>query len=110
VQGHHVHVVGVDEGWSRELPGLIGPAEGGELDGAAKGKGSERMKIAWRYERLGEFRGVAGSRGGPPPCDTSVYRFNYRLRPNFWECWGIRFCPATRLVQVANLGSSPLHS
>ncbi|KAH0562594.1 hypothetical protein GP486_002718 [Trichoglossum hirsutum] len=78
VQGHRVHVVGVDEGWGRELPGLVGAAEGEELDKVGKGKGSERMKIAWRYERLGEFGGVAGSRGGPPPCD--VFALTTHLR------------------------------
>ena len=66
VQGHKVHVVGVGEHWGRELPGLVGA-------GAAVGKENEagvivdkeKMKIAWRYERLGEFgTGTAGSRGG----------------------------------------------
>ncbi|KAI9787179.1 MAG: hypothetical protein M1839_003414 [Geoglossum umbratile] len=66
VQGHRVHLVGVGELWGRELPGLVGVAEGEELEGGGKGKRSERMKIAWRYERLGEFGGVAGSRAPPP--------------------------------------------
>ncbi len=60
VQGHIVHVVGVGQQWGRTLPGLIGAGEG-EDKGSKKG---EKMKIAWRYERLGEFRTVAGSRGG----------------------------------------------
>ncbi len=66
VQGHRVHVVGVGEQWARELPGLAGAggAVGKESEaGAAVEK--EKMKIAWRYERLGEFgAGTAGSRGG----------------------------------------------
>ena len=66
VQGHRVHVVGVGEQWGRELPGLVGAggAVGKEGEaGAAVEK--EKMKIAWRYERLGEFgAGTAGSRGG----------------------------------------------
>ncbi|KAI9770624.1 MAG: hypothetical protein M1840_003216 [Geoglossum simile] len=65
VQGHRVHLVGVGELWGRELPGLVGVAGGEELEGAGKGR-SERMKIAWRYERLGEFGSVAGSRAPPP--------------------------------------------
>lgn len=66
VQGHRVHVVGVGEQWGRELPGLVGA--GGLIGkdseaGAAMEK--EKMKIAWRYERLGEFgTRTAGSRGG----------------------------------------------
>ncbi|GME27205.1 Elongator complex protein 4 [Neofusicoccum parvum] len=55
IQGHKVHVVGLGEPWGRELPGLVGVADG-EPDAAASGnKSKERMKIAWRYERLGEF-------------------------------------------------------
>lgn len=50
----------MNEGWGRELPGL---ATGGEMGGKEKDdeKEKERMKIAWRYERLGE----AGARGEP---------------------------------------------
>lgn len=67
VQGHRVHVVGVGEQWGRELPGLVGA--GGGAGGKESGDGAavekEKMKIAWRYERLGEFgAGTAGSRGG----------------------------------------------
>ncbi len=60
-QGHHVHVVGVREKWGRELPGLVGSAEKEE-----KSQGAEdKMKIAWRYERLGQFEAAASSsRGG----------------------------------------------
>ncbi|OJJ50854.1 hypothetical protein ASPZODRAFT_148254 [Penicilliopsis zonata CBS 506.65] len=61
VQGHKVHVVGVPEPWGRSLPGLIGAADATE-DKSLKRK-DEKMKIAWRYERLGEFgAGIAGSR------------------------------------------------
>lgn len=67
VQGHTVHVVGVGEQWGRELPGLVGPAEDhSKVDSPGKEK-TERMKIAWRYERLGEFGiGATGPRGGIP--------------------------------------------
>jgi len=67
VQGHTVHVVGVGEQWGRELPRLVGPAEAhSEIDSPGK-EISERMKIAWRYERLGEFgSGAAWPRGGIP--------------------------------------------
>ncbi|KAJ5832730.1 hypothetical protein N7474_001041 [Penicillium riverlandense] len=65
VQEHTVHVVGVPEQWGRSLPGLIGTAESVEGKRSDKRK-DERMKIAWRYERLGEFgAGVAGSRNVP---------------------------------------------
>lgn len=63
LQGHVVHVVGMGEGWVRELPGVAEakyqkkdtPASDKVADGAAQ----DRMKIAWRYERLGQ----AGERG-----------------------------------------------
>ncbi|KAF2258483.1 PAXNEB-domain-containing protein [Lojkania enalia] len=58
VQGHKVHVVGLGEWWGRDLPGLAG-SKGEEK----RREAGERMKIAWRYEGLGEF----GSRGSPAP-------------------------------------------
>ncbi|OJJ62075.1 hypothetical protein ASPSYDRAFT_40676 [Aspergillus sydowii CBS 593.65] len=61
VQDQRVHVIGMPEQWGRTLPGLIGPAEAAE-EKSDRRKG-DRMKIAWRYERLGEFgTGVAGAR------------------------------------------------
>ena len=54
VQGHQVHVVGVGEEWGRELPGLTG-LSGKQNDAGKVGAEKEKMKIAWRYERLGEF-------------------------------------------------------
>ena len=61
VQGHRVHVVGVPEQWGRELPGTVSSAY--EKPDRKSREDSERMKIAYRYERLGEF-GADTSRGG----------------------------------------------
>jgi elongator complex protein 4 len=62
VQQQKVHVIGVSEQWGRSLPGLVGSAE--VVKDKSEKKTEERMKIAWRYERLGEFgAGIAGSRG-----------------------------------------------
>lgn len=62
VQEHRVHVVGLGEQWGRTLPGLIGAAD--SADEKVDKRRDEKMKIAWRYERLGEFgTGIAGSRG-----------------------------------------------
>ena len=64
VQGHQVHVLGMHESWGRELPGLSDGASNRTKDERTS---EERMKIAWRYERLGEFG--AGARGGRSfPC------------------------------------------
>lgn len=68
VQGHKVHIVGVGEPWARELPGVSGIAgeDGAKLE-SRTGPEKERMKIAWRYERLGAFRtGPSSARGGTP--------------------------------------------
>ncbi|KAJ5127755.1 hypothetical protein N7448_008534 [Penicillium atrosanguineum] len=70
VQEQKVHVVGVPEQWGRSLPGLIGTAESLNDKRSDKRK-DEKMKIAWRYERLGEFgAGIAGSRDAPAPAST----------------------------------------
>ncbi len=59
IQGHHVHVVGLPEQWGRNLPGLAGIAEG-----PGSSTKHDKMKIAWRYESLGQFGGGRASRGG----------------------------------------------
>lgn len=60
-QGHILHVVGLGEGWIRELPGL---AEERPTKAAASSADEERMKIAWRYERVVQ----AGERGAWTAC------------------------------------------
>jgi elongator complex protein 4 len=60
VQGHYVHVVGLPEQWGRELPGVVGDLDKSEK----KREASEKMKIAWRYERLGQFGADSAARGG----------------------------------------------
>lgn len=62
MQGQRVHVVGVEEGWGRELPGLVAQEVGRGEQSDGEGRG-EKMKIAWRYEGLGEF-GEGRARGG----------------------------------------------
>lgn len=59
-QGQTLHVVGVGDAWVRELPGVAvetGSSSGKER--SAEGEGNNKMKIAWRYEKLGQ----AGERG-----------------------------------------------
>lgn len=48
-QGHVLHIVGMGDGWVRELPGV---AE--EKSGTKSSRDDEKMKIAWRYESLGQ--------------------------------------------------------
>lgn len=61
VQEQQLHVVGFDPQWGTTLPGLIGATEAGDKK---PNESSEKMKIAWRYERLGNFgAGPTPSRG-----------------------------------------------
>ena len=69
VQGHHVHVLGMSEAWGRELPGLAA-AEGRKGKSEEKNGLEDKMKIAWRYERLGEFG--AGARGWCPSVHNKI--------------------------------------
>ena len=65
LQGHKVHVVGVGEQWRMDLPGPLDVGDKRVKEGSSKLMEKEKMKIAWRYEGLGEF-GLATSsqRGG----------------------------------------------
>ena len=59
VQGHQVHVLGMAETpWGRELPGLS-TEDGSSKNSEGRKESEDKMKIAWRYERLGQF-GAAG--------------------------------------------------
>ncbi|OJD16784.1 hypothetical protein AJ78_03074 [Emergomyces pasteurianus Ep9510] len=70
VQEHQLHVIGVGEQWGRGLPGLVRAGEAAD-DKPSKSTG-EKMKIAWRYERLGEFgAGIAGARVPGPATDKT---------------------------------------
>ena len=65
VQGHQVHAIGIGEQWGRGLPEALGTAGDNDEESSKTSKG-EKMKIAWRYESLGDFSGgasVSQSRG-----------------------------------------------
>lgn len=51
VQGHHVHVVGMDESWQAELPGLSPETYVTEVNDEHALE-EKRMSIAWRYQGL----------------------------------------------------------
>jgi len=73
VQGHHIHCLGVSELWSRELPGIAAAEKSSRS--SDKKVVEDKMKIAWRYERLGEF-GAGAARGG---CCTFVQYFLFSV-------------------------------
>lgn len=70
VQGHAVHVLGIPEAWGRELPGLVGNADDTPREKVSPGSAAdkERMKIAWRYEGLGEHGRERRGASTPYPC------------------------------------------
>ncbi|KAM3069412.1 Elongator subunit elp4 [Clarireedia jacksonii] len=54
LQEHHIHILGMHQGWGRELPGLGAADKSSSAKKDVENK-DDKMKIAWRYERLGEF-------------------------------------------------------
>lgn len=60
LQGHHVHVVAMPEAWGRELPGLATES----TKSTSQVSQDEKMKIAWRYEKLGQHEPDSLARGG----------------------------------------------
>lgn len=52
VQGHHVHLLGFNDSWRRELPGLGKPSN--SKSSKATPSSDDKMKIAWRYETLAQ--------------------------------------------------------
>lgn len=53
VQGHHVHLLGFSDAWRRELPGL-GSSSSSKGSSKSTFSSDDKMKIAWRYETLGQ--------------------------------------------------------
>lgn len=52
VQGHQVHLLGFGDAWRRELPGIGKPSN--SKSSKATTSSDDKMKIAWRYETLGQ--------------------------------------------------------
>ncbi|OAG44813.1 hypothetical protein AYO21_00774 [Fonsecaea monophora] len=111
LQGHHVHVVALPEQWGRELPGAVGESEKKETPAE-----TEKMKIAWRYESLGQFgagaparerlQPTAGQPGldgvsaqGPPASFCHTFDLTKRL-----------VHPASSKLDFIQLGTNPTHS
>ncbi|KAI4170108.1 MAG: hypothetical protein LQ343_005249 [Gyalolechia ehrenbergii] len=124
VQAHKVHVVGFGEPWARELPGVSVTAGGDTASPESlTGHEKERMKIAWRYERLGDFgAGPSSARATPainrkPVIDSSnekdpipttafchTYDLTKRLTISDPKC--LHFIP----IHINSQIESPFHS
>ena len=104
VQGHRVHTVGVPEQWGRELPGLVGSTR--EIDDNRPLSGSDRMKIAYRYERLGQF-GSGASRSGSSPevmSASSTFSHSFDLTKRLLAPTNVHVIP----IRPVPPGTSPL--
>ena len=73
LQGHTVVAMGVPEQWGRDLPGVVVSTEPKEDHEAA----DDKMKIAWRYERLGQQGGISKSRGGQSNSPTIAHMHEF---------------------------------
>lgn len=60
LQGHHVHVLALPDAWGRELPGVASESS----KKPSQVSQDEKMKIAWRYEKLGQHESDSLARGG----------------------------------------------
>lgn len=60
IQSHFVYIVGLPEQWGRELPGLATDTTKKSREPAQ----DEKMRIAWRYESLGQHGADTAGRGG----------------------------------------------
>ncbi|KAK4176993.1 Elongator complex protein 4 [Triangularia setosa] len=82
VQGHQVHLVGYPPQWKRNLPGLAEPDSKSKPSQPPPAQ-EERMKIAWRYEALGNSAASANSARGDANQPTFCHSFDLakRLEP-----------------------------
>ncbi len=67
VQGHHVHVLGFNESWKHGLPGLSTQESARSSQRTTSEEAmpaEEKMKIAWRYDALGNKSNQASSGTG----------------------------------------------
>ncbi|KAF2103393.1 elongator complex protein 4 [Rhizodiscina lignyota] len=118
LQGHQVHLVGVGDRWGRELPGAIGESiSDGQKQTSPSQSDQEKMKIAWRYERLGSHgeRAPIPSRiqpqpgdatdtkdSTPPPAEHFCHTFDFTKR--------LDFPPAAKQINYIPLSPTPTSS
>ncbi|KAK4193813.1 Elongator complex protein 4 [Podospora australis] len=80
VQGHHVHLVGYPpEYWRRNLPGLAEPDSKSKASQPAPAQ-EEKMKIAWRYEALGNSAPSGSAARGDASQNTFCHSFDITKR------------------------------
>ncbi|KAK0745129.1 Elongator complex protein 4 [Apiosordaria backusii] len=82
VQGHQVHLVGYPPQWRRNLPGLAEPDRKSKSSQPPAAQ-EEKMKIAWRYEALGNSSASPSPARGDANQSTFCHSFDLakRLEP-----------------------------
>ncbi|KAL2200626.1 Elongator complex protein 4 [Corynascus similis CBS 632.67] len=126
VQGHQVHLVGYPLEWRHQLPGVAAPDSKGKAAQPAPAP-EEKMKIAWRYEALGNTattgspgRGDAGQgafchsfdlskRLPPSACKGSLHPTPSTCPPMFDQPSPLPNSPFKTIIKhlQAKLSSSP---
>ncbi|KAH8879456.1 PAXNEB-domain-containing protein [Thozetella sp. PMI_491] len=88
VQGHQVHAVGVNQNWRHDLPGVAD--DDGKHRTAKQGVApDEKMKIAWRYEALGNASNSApATRAEADPASPFSHTFDLTKRLHSTACKG----------------------
>ncbi|KAL2261133.1 hypothetical protein VTK26DRAFT_4680 [Humicola hyalothermophila] len=83
VQGHQVHLVGYPAEWRHQLPGLAAPDSKSKATQPSPAP-EEKMKIAWRYEALGNAATPGTAARADPNQPTFCHSFDLtkRLAPN----------------------------
>lgn len=85
VQGHQVHLVGYPAEWQHTLPGLAVPDAKSKSSQPRETAPEEKMKIAWRYEALGNASSASGTiRGDNASASNFCHSFDLgkRLAPS----------------------------
>ncbi|KAK4146709.1 Elongator complex protein 4 [Dichotomopilus funicola] len=80
VQGHQVHLVGYPPEWRHQLPGVVAPDTKTKVSQPAPAP-EDKMKIAWRYEALGNKAAPAvTAREGDTSLETFCHAFDLTKR------------------------------
>ncbi|KIW11809.1 hypothetical protein PV08_09081 [Exophiala spinifera] len=110
LQGHHVHVVGMPESWGRELPGAVSQT----ADKKEKQvENAEKMKIAWRYESLGQFGASTNARERSQISTTSRGQGDEPAPLSFCHTFDLTkrlIHPASSKLDFPHLGLNPTQS
>ncbi|KXX77122.1 Elongator complex protein 4 [Madurella mycetomatis] len=95
VQGHHVHLVGFPTEWRHQLPGLAVPDSKSKATQPTPPP-EEKMKIAWRYEALGNTTIPGAATRGDASQSTFCHSFDLTRRLSPSSCKGsLHPTPAT---------------